>query len=248
MKSLKSMPKEHSLAADPATATSGVPRIVVYGASGHSLAVAQNFVHRLRPGPLCEVVAYIDDFRGGDGLSLGGAPIIFFDDWRDKLADLACYIAVGDPQSRRQLAEKVIRAGGSFPRLHDGPGHVFPDVSIGADTVVAAQSDVGPKTTIGDHVLIMPMCWVAHDVAIADYVTLAASCCISGHVVIEEGAYLGAGVTVVNGSSERPLVIGAGVKVWAGAVVTKSIPAKTSVAGNPAKPLRDIVRARKTGG
>jgi sugar O-acyltransferase (sialic acid O-acetyltransferase NeuD family) len=242
MKSLKSMAKDHSLAADP----SGVPRIVVYGASGHSLAVAQNFVHWLRPGPLCEVVAYIDDFRGGDGLSLGGVPIIFFDDWRDKFADLACYIAVGDPQSRRQLAEKVIRAGGCFPRLHDR--HLFPDVSIGADTVVAAQSDVGPKTTIGDHVLIMPMCWVAHDVAIADYVTLAASCSISGHVVIEEGAYLGAGVTVVNGSPERPLVIGAGVKVWAGAVVTKSIPAKTSVAGNPARPLRDLARARKAGG
>jgi sugar O-acyltransferase (sialic acid O-acetyltransferase NeuD family) len=248
MKSLKNMPKEHSLAADQAKGTFGVPRIVIYGASGNSLAIAQNAVHRLRPGPLAEVVAHIDDFRGGDGLSLGGAPIIFFDDWRDKFADVACFIAVGDPQSRRRLAEKVIMAGGRFPRLHDRPGFLFPDVSIGADTAVSAQSDVGPKTTIGDHVIIMPMVWVAHDVEIADYVTLGASCSISGHVIIEEGAYLGAGVTVVDGSPERPLVIGAGAKVWAGAVVTKSIPAKTTVAGNPARPLRDLVRARKAGG
>ncbi len=239
MKSLKSTP-----AADHAKGAFDVPRVVVYGASGHSLAVAQNVFHPLRPGPLCEVAAYIDDFRGGDGLSLGGAPVISFDDWRDKFADLPCYIAVGDPQSRRRLAEKVIIAGGRFYK----PGHVFPDVSIGVDTGIAAQSDVGPNTTIGDHVLIMPMCWVAHDVQIADYVTLAASCSISGYVVIEEGAYLGAGVTVVHGSPERPLVIGAGAKVWAGAVVTKSIPAKTSVAGNPARPLRDLVRARKAGG
>jgi serine acetyltransferase len=97
-----------------------------------------------------------------------------------------------------------------------------------------------PNTTIGCHVQVMPMSCIGHDVRIMDYVTICPSCTISGHVVIEEEVFIGAGTTVVNGTLKKPLVIGAGAKISAGSVITKSIPDKASVAGNPARPLREL--------
>ena len=221
-------------------------RIALYGASGHSFALAQVLTCGSPQQAACKVAAYIDDFRGNLGHSLGGVPVISFDDWKDQSADLGCVIAVGDPKAKRRLTEKVVAGGGYFPRLYDKPGLGFPQVSIGAGTAICPVVYIGPNTTIGDHVQIMPMCSIGHDVVIADWVTLAPSCTVSGYVVIEEAAYLGAGVTVVNGQSERPLIIGAGAKIAAGAVVTKSIPANSKVAGNPARPLRDLVKARRS--
>ena len=225
-----------------------VPRIVMYGASGHALAIALNGRHRLLARPLCEVVAYIDDFRGEQGLTLDEVPIISFDRWRREFVYLGCFIAVGDPRARRRLAQRISSHGGFFVPFYLHSDVAIPHASIGVGTIVAATSDVGPQSSLGDHVIVMPMSWIAHDVTIGNYVSIGASCSISGHVVIEDDVFVGAGVTVVNGRAGKPLKIGAGAKIAAGAVVTKSIPAKASVAGNPARPLREIVRDRRERG
>jgi maltose O-acetyltransferase len=57
-------------------------------------------------------------------------------------------------------------------------------------------------------------------------------------VVIRSGAYIGANVTILEG-----VEIGEAAVVGAGAVVTRSIPAASVVAGVPAKPIRAGVRA-----
>jgi UDP-3-O-[3-hydroxymyristoyl] glucosamine N-acyltransferase len=146
---------------------------------------------------------------------------------------------------QQRLAAKVSASGGRFARLYDRAEFAFAYVSIGEGSVISATSDIGPRTSLGDHVMVMPMCWIAHDVTIGNFVTLAASCSISGHVVIEEEAFLGAGAIVVHGNSDRPVTIGAGARIAAGAVVTKSIPAGAAVAGNPARNLREMARNRR---
>ena len=104
---------------------------------------------------------------------------------------------------------------------------------------------IAPNTMIGKHVQAMPMCVIGHDVVIKDYVTLCPSCTVSGYVVIEEEVFVVAGSTIVNGRVGKPLNVGFGAKISAGAVVTKSIPPNASVAGNPARPLRELARARR---
>lgn len=243
MESLTRSP-ERDVSTKEQRSSSALPHIVIYGASGHALGCALDLKHRLRSRPLCEIVAYIDDFRGGRGELLDGAPIISFEEWRSRFGNVSCFISVGDPSARRRLAEKMQACGGSFSRLFESEETALPHVKMGVGSAVAATSHVGPQTTLGDHVHIYPMSWVAHDVRIADYVTVAASCSVSGHVVIEEGVFVGAGAVIVHGRPDRPLVIGAGAKIAAGAVVTKSIPPGATVAGNPARPLRELARNR----
>jgi sugar O-acyltransferase (sialic acid O-acetyltransferase NeuD family) len=224
-----------------------VPRIVFYGASGYSYAYSASLAGGFYgfPQPLCEPAAYIDDFRGSSGQRLNDIPIISFDEWKNNFLDLACLVAVADPKSRRRLADKILAAGGSFARLHERPEFSYPGVSIDAGTAVGIPTYIGPNTMLGKHIQVMPMCSIGHDVKIQDYVTLCPSCTVSGYVVIEEEVFVGAGATIVNGSLDRPLIVGAGSKISAGAVVTKSIPPHASVAGNPARPLRELARARR---
>ena len=217
-----------------------VPRIVFYGASGHSYSIAQMATRGFRQ-PLCEPAAYIDDFRGGCGHTLNDIPIISFDEWKSSFLNLPCFIAVADPRSRRRLADNILLAGGSFAQFHEQ----FSGVTIDAGTIVFMPTYIAPNTMIGKHVQVMPMCVIGHDVVIKDYVTLCPSCTVSGYVVIEEEVFVGAGSTIVNGRVGKPLNVGFGAKISAGAVVTKSIPPNASVAGNPARPLRELARARR---
>lgn len=107
----------------------------------------------------------------------------------------------------------------------------------------------GSSITIGDHVLI------AHSVSIFDNLTHPIgwserrihfrAIATIGHpefinlgdrpVIIEDDVWIGAHALVLRGVTIGPRSI-----VAAGAVVTRDIPADTLVAGNPAKPIRQL--------
>jgi sugar O-acyltransferase (sialic acid O-acetyltransferase NeuD family) len=221
-----------------------VPRVVFYGASGWSWCIARMITHGFAQ-PLGEPAAYIDDFRGGCGHRLNDVPIISFDEWEKSFLALPCFVTVADPKSRRRLADKIATAGGNFVHLYEQPDVSFQGVSIDAGTIVFTPNFTGVNTVIGKHVQVMGMCSIGHDVILKDCVTICPCCAVSGYVVVEEQVFVGAGSTIVNGKLGKPLIIGAGTKISAGAVVTKSIPPNTSVAGNPARPLRELARARR---
>lgn len=174
-----------------------------------------------------------------------GKPVISFAQWQADYRPLPVMISLGAPAMKRRLAEKIQRAGGTFRKLLAGASIEQAGVETGFGTAVAQQVYVGPNTRIGDHVLVMPMCSIGHDVTIGAYSTICPGCTISGHVIIEEEVFIGAGATVVNGRAEAPLVIGRGSSVSAGSTVTRSLPAGSRVAGNPARPLRQIAAERR---
>jgi len=76
--------------------------------------------------------------------------------------------------------------------------------------------------------------YIAHDCIIGNNVTFAPAVKCNGNVIIEDNVYVGTGVIIFQGKENRPLVIGSGVTIAAGSVVTKSIPAGKTVFGNPA--------------
>lgn len=223
-----------------------LPKVVIYGASGHAQAMASFFSAGQRDQPHAEVVAYIDDYEGGKGKLLHGLPVISFEQWKAEFAGTPVFISIGSTAARARLAQKVLEAGGSFPDLHAFPLLTFPHVEIGLGTIICHPAYVGTFSRIGANVQIMPMCSIGHDVVVADCCTICPSCTVSGYVVIEEGVFMGAGSTVVNGRASRPLVIGRNATIAAGSVITKPVPAGATVMGNPARPLRELARGRKS--
>ena len=72
---------------------------------------------------------------------------------------------------------------------------------------------------------------------IENFVTFAPRVACNGRSLIEEHAYTGTGAVLREGTPDIPLAIGAGAVVGMGAIVTRSVAARGTVVGNPARLL-----------
>ena len=116
------------------------------------------------------------------------------------------------------------------------------DVSIWTNTVI----DYGCR--IGNHVKIHTNCYVAQFTVIEDDVFIAPGTIFANDKypvssrlegpVIKRGARIGVNVTLLPG-----VTVGEGALVGAGSVVTKDVPPRSVVVGNPARVIRTIQEA-----
>ncbi|MFF5083828.1 sugar O-acetyltransferase [Actinoplanes sp. NPDC000266] len=100
----------------------------------------------------------------------------------------------------------------------------------------------GGGITIGDHVLFGPRVGVYTSNHAIDAGERAAGGCYAKPVTIGNRVWIGGGVTINQG-----VTIGDGAIVGSGSVVTRSIPAGVIAAGVPARVLREITAADRTG-
>lgn len=221
-----------------------VREIVLYGASGHGLAVSAMLGGDSTFPVAMRTVAFIDDTPDKIGTSLGGIPIVSFGQWKQSLSHIPCFVTPGNPASRKMMVARVIEAGGFFEQTYPTIDRPFPPI-IGEGSYIGPYSHVGPAVEIGSHAQVMSSVSMGHDIRLGNYVTVCPGCTISGYVVLEECVFLGAGSVIVNGRPDRPLVIGAAASVAAGSVVTRSVPPGMRVSGNPARPLRELVAERR---
>ena len=121
-----------------------------------------------------------------------------------------------------------------------GPGPIQRRFRIGEDTQITAPlyADVCDDVTIGNRVFIghhAILITTNHDIGPA---WKRCGAWRSAPIRIEDGAWLGANVTVLPG--KNGVTIGRGAVVAAGAVVTRDVPPNTLVGGVPAKVIREL--------
>lgn len=206
-------------------------RLAIFGTGGFGRellapAVAQR---ALRPELGIDDVVFVDDEPSEPVL---GHEVLRLDELR---SDDLYVLAIGSGDVRRRLAERCahLRTGGIV-----APTAVIgPDVDIAEGAVFCDFTMVTASARIGRHFQCNIYSYVAHDCEIGDFVTFAPRVCCNGNIRIEDGAYIGTGAVLKQGTRDKPLVIGAGATVGMGAVVTKSVAPGATVVGNPARPL-----------
>jgi sugar O-acyltransferase (sialic acid O-acetyltransferase NeuD family) len=172
------------------------------------------------------------------GQMLEGLPVLDCQSARLRFPDARAIVAVGDPALRANIAAEARAAGLSFAALlHPAAVHA-PDLAIGPGSLVFAGCVITANVRLGQHVQINPACSIAHDCVLEDFVTLAPGVRVAGSVWIERHVFIGIGAAIVNGTAEKPLVIGEDAVVGAGAVVIGDVPPGVTVAGVPARRLR----------
>jgi sugar O-acyltransferase (sialic acid O-acetyltransferase NeuD family) len=141
--------------------------------------------------------------------------------------DVDVHIGVGDPTARQRLDHRLDRP--ASPLIHP-TATVGTASDLAAGTVLAQGVVVTTNVSIGRHTHVNVGASISHDCRLGSYVTVCPGVTLTGAVVVADRAFIGARATILPGIS-----IGADAVIGAGAVVTKDVPAKTTVTGIPAR-------------
>jgi UDP-3-O-[3-hydroxymyristoyl] glucosamine N-acyltransferase len=117
----------------------------------------------------------------------------------------------------------------AFPAI--GGVNIKDDVEIGSNCSVA--KGIITDTLINERVKVDNQVNVAHDCVIGADATITAGVTFCGYVTVGERTRIAPQATI-----RQRLTIGSDATVGLGAVVIKSVSKNTTVAGNPAKPLK----------
>ena len=145
---------------------------------------------------------------------------------------------------------------------------VFAGAEIGARSIVGDQACVRERCRIGEDVVIGRGALVENDTTVGDRTKIQADAYLTAYSTLEEDVFIAPCVVTTNdnfmGRTERrhelikgPTIrrgarigggavlcpgieIGEEAYIGAGAVVTKDVPARTVVVGNPARVVRDV--------
>jgi acetyltransferase-like isoleucine patch superfamily enzyme len=145
---------------------------------------------------------------------------------------------------------------------------VFAGATIGARVILGDQSCVRERVTIGDDVVVGRGSLIENDSSIGAMSKIQADAYITSYSTLEEHVFIAPCVVTTNdnwmgrtdkrvGNVKGPTIrrgarigggavlcpqieIGEDAFVGAGAVVTKDVPARVVVVGNPARVLRDV--------
>jgi sugar O-acyltransferase (sialic acid O-acetyltransferase NeuD family) len=146
-------------------------------------------------------------------------------------------VAIADSTTREQLAAKCLQHA-LYPFSIQAENVVILDENqIGSGAILSPFVTITSNAKIGTFFHANLYSYVAHDCVIGDFVTFAPGVKCNGNVIIEDHVYVGTGACIVQGKKDSPICIGKGAFIGMGSVVTKSIPPKMKVFGNPARPL-----------
>jgi len=202
-------------------------RLVIIGAGGHgreALAVARA-VNHLRER--WHLIGIVDDGEIDLGLVDGdlvlGTTQFVIDEGEEHV------IAIGDPGTRRSIAERIGDAAPAVP-LIDPSAWIGDDVDLDDGAMIFPGAICTTNVRVGFHSHLNCGAIVSHDCRIGDFVSLSPGVKLSGAVTIGDDAFLGAGAIVLPGRT-----VGQGAVVGAGAVVIDDVAPGETVVGVPAR-------------
>jgi sugar O-acyltransferase (sialic acid O-acetyltransferase NeuD family) len=213
--------------------SSGDARLVIVGAGGHAISVAN-----VAFSAGYSRIFFIDVAKRGS--SLLGCPILGDISNLSALNECHFAIGVGDNAVRHRLANdlKLKYPDFVFPILIHPTGVVCTGASLGRGTVVMPGAVVGPQSEVGEFCLINTRASLDHDCRMQDFASLAPGAVTGGRVEIGLRSAISIGATVKHG-----ITVGSDAVLGAASYLNKNLPCRVIAYGIPAT----VVRSRALG-
>jgi acetyltransferase EpsM len=210
------------------------PPLVIWGASGHALVVADAARAQLK----YSIAGFIDDRPERKGVVFAGSEVLGGRDALRKVYERGVrhlHVAVGNCATRVKLARLAQSEGFLLATVIHPNAVIAARTPVGDGTFVAAGVVVNVGARIGENVILNTSCSVDHECGVQDGVHLGPGVRLGGGVQVGRAAWIGIGATILN-----HLSIGNGSIVGGGAVVARDIPAGVVAYGVPAKVVRSV--------
>ncbi|MDP2785868.1 MAG: acetyltransferase [Sulfurimicrobium sp.] len=211
------------------------PPIVVFGAGGHALVVADI----LDQMDQYRIIGFLDDVsHERHGTKFAGASILGDS---SKLAALRAagvslaIVAIGHCPTRARIAEMLVNKGFELVSAIHPRACIAGTVEIGPGCVVAAQTAINSGSRLGANVIVNTGATVDHECEIGAAAHIGPGVHLAGRVQVGERAWIGIGCCV----SDR-VRIGSDAFIGAGAAVVRDIPANMLAYGVPARIIRKV--------
>lgn len=185
-------------------------------------------------------IVFVDDSPERKQVVNGYSVISFEDLCSSKHRSRKVVVGIGSGLVRAEIEAKCTRAGLAICTAVAPSAIILDEVELGEGSVICDQVILTSNIKVGRSFQANLNSYVGHDCVIGDFVTFAPRVNCNGNVHIGNNVYVGTNASIVQGSPGEPLTIGEGAIIGMGAVVTKSVPAKTLVAGNPARSIRTL--------
>lgn len=209
--------------------------IAIFGAGGFGREVLTLIQHINKEKDTYNPIGFFDDGKAKSSVINGYAVLGGTEELNSWDKELGLVLAIGAPEVKKKIRDSIANDKISFPTI------IHPSVITGDDTnvrigqgcIVCAGCILTCNIEVKDFVIFNLACTVGHDTVIEAYSSFMPAVNISGEVRVKEGVYVGTGAKIIN-----RLEIGAWTTIGAGAVVSKTIPARCTAVGVPARPIK----------
>lgn len=153
-------------------------------------------------------------------------------------SDLYYCITIADPISRKLVALKMKNTNIQALTLLFNNAIILSQSKIGIGSIVMSGAIISACVNIGMFTQINFNSYIAHDCRINDFVTISpfVTCC--GNTEVKEGAFIGAGSIIKQGTNSRPRYVGINSILGMGSNLLNDLPDNKVYAGNPAIELK----------
>ena len=207
----------------------------VYGASGFGREVMPLVRERFQNDSMAKFI-FIDDDMTEEVVN--NYMVCSFNDFlKIEANEKFVTLAIANSKTREILFNKLENNGIKHLSIVSKNALILDSVDTAENLILTPFTTLTSNIQIGKAFHANIYSYVAHDCVIGDFVTFAPGVKCNGNVHIQNHVYIGTGAIIKQGKPQKPLVIGEGAVIAAGAVVNKSVPAGNTVFGNPAVPL-----------
>lgn len=209
--------------------------IGVYGASGFGTQVMP-----LVKGQYAELEAqslvFIDDAT--ELASLMGHQILSYDEFVEHpTKHKEVTIAIADSKVREKLVNKLTNDNIMITAIQSANSIVSEYSKLAEGSTISNYVCIAENSTVGKFFQANIYSYVGHDCIIGDYVTFGPRVSCNGNVHIHDHVYIGTGAILIQGTPDKPLIIGEGAFIGMGAIVTKDVLPGAVAVGKPARAI-----------
>lgn len=143
--------------------------------------------------------------------------------------------SIGNNKIRTSINEKIIKMGGSTPRLIHPNAHVSRYAIINDGAIIHSSAFIYTASIIDRSCIISPNSGISHHTHLNPGVFVSFGATVGAYIEVKQNAFIGMASNV----STNVKYVGENSLVGAGAVVLKDVPNNAVVVGNPARYLRE---------